>query len=296
MDITHIQAGIKDITPLVKRQFADEAKAQQFLATAYRIFTDPAMASCTVQSIKLAAYQAAELGLTPVNGQCYFVKYGTTCQMILGYRGMISLAQQAGIGGVQSRVVRQGDVFDYWHDANGGGFRHVPQAPRGAPVTHVWASCKDSTGHLNWVVITRDDIEWYRKRSKSSSGPWGTDFDAMAEKTAIRRLFNRIGMLPSKVQATVMRDEYLSTGAAVRVDVVAQHGQDVAEAVGAEVVETQAQAAPETQGADSLTAALELLQMSESIADVERTWNQYPLLQTNPTFKQAVSAAKDRLK
>ena len=48
--------------------------------------------------------------------------------------------------------------------------------------------------------MTKKEIDKIRERSKTSkSGPWVTDYAAMAEKTVIRKAFNR-GKLPRSVE------------------------------------------------------------------------------------------------
>jgi recombination protein RecT len=59
-----------------------------------------------------------------------------------------------------------------------------------ADLTHVYAVAKLEGGEPIFTVLTRNEIEKYRNRSRASkSGPWVTDFEAMALKTGIRRLF-----------------------------------------------------------------------------------------------------------
>ncbi|MEV8169625.1 recombinase RecT, partial [Microbacterium paraoxydans] len=53
-------------------------------------------------------------------------------------------------------------------------------------------------GGLAFVVLSPGDVERVRQRSKAkSSGPWRTDYDAMARKTAIRQLFK---LLPKSTE------------------------------------------------------------------------------------------------
>lgn len=48
--------------------------------------------------------------------------------------------------------------------------------------------------------MTKNEIDKIRERSKTSNfGPWVTDYAAMAEKTVIRKAFNR-GKLPRSVE------------------------------------------------------------------------------------------------
>ena len=51
----------------------------------------PALFDCSRESFLGAILQCSALGLEPGSalGHCYLIPYGKTCQLIIGYRGMI---------------------------------------------------------------------------------------------------------------------------------------------------------------------------------------------------------------
>src|SRR5258706_14645344 len=74
----------------------------------------PKLLNADRQSLLNAAMSAAWLGLEVdgVTGQAFFVPFANKAQLIIGYKGMNTLAARSGFT-VQGEVVRDGDAFDY---------------------------------------------------------------------------------------------------------------------------------------------------------------------------------------
>lgn len=179
---------------------------------------NPDLLKCTRESLILSIMQAAELGLEPGGalGEGYLIPYnnrvktdgGDTwvkqCQFIPGYRGLIALARRSGqIVSIEAHVVHEKDSFDCtlglepklehtpaWEDADPG------------PLKFVYAVAKLKDGGVQFDVMSRAAIEGIRQRSKSKdSGPWKTDYEEMARKTVIRRLFKYLPVSVELAQA-----------------------------------------------------------------------------------------------
>lgn len=150
----------------------------------------PALARCTPESFLGALLTASQLGLEPGPlGEAYLVPYGNVVTFIPGYRGLIKLAWQSGqLRNIDAHVVHDGDEFEYEYGLNPT-LRHKPtRGPRGK-VTDVYAVATFQNGGSAFVVMSIDDVEAIRKRSKASkNGPWVTDWAAMSKKTAIKQL------------------------------------------------------------------------------------------------------------
>lgn len=165
------------------------------------ITKNPALLRCSQASFAASVLQAAELGLEPSGalGHAYLVPYGTDCQLIISYKGMIALARRSGeIVSIEARAVYERDSFSlrFGIDAT---VEHVPylDGERG-PLKFVYAVAKLAGGGVQLDVMNRTEVEAIRNRSKAGkSGPWVTDFDEMAKKTVLRRLFK---MLPVSVE------------------------------------------------------------------------------------------------
>jgi recombination protein RecT len=147
-----------------------------------------------------ALMQAAQLGLEPgVMGGCYLIPYGKQVQFQLGYRGMIDLARRSGhVKTIYAMDVREADEFSLTFGVDGG-LRHAPclKGERGA-VMGYYAFAELEGGAYQYTYMTHAEVDRIRKTySKGTSGPWFTEFDEMAKKTVIKRLFK---MLPVSIE------------------------------------------------------------------------------------------------
>lgn len=177
------------------------------------IVSNPKIAECSTASIIGAVMQASILGFKPVNtlGQCYFVPYNKQIQFQIGYKGYISLARRSGeIKMIYAEVVREGDDFVYTMGLNPD-MKHKPKedGTEDRKLTHAYAVVHYKDGGYNFVVLTFKQIESYRKRSpmqRTLTGAWSTDYEAMAKKTAIRRLATYMP-LDTEVEETLATDD-----------------------------------------------------------------------------------------
>lgn len=175
------------------------------LAVQTELARTPALAKCDLGSLYQAIYQIAALGLLPggVLGLAYLIPYGSRCQLIVGYRGMVQLA--VGSGGARSiraGVVAAGDTFE-WADGLQPVLRHSPRssAPRAEDITHSYAIAELPDGGQAWVVLTRDDLEARRKAGASGKGrssPWDTHYHEMSKKSAVRALCKMLPLSPDR--------------------------------------------------------------------------------------------------
>ena len=200
-----LERSLPNIRDIAAKHLTPERLVKVVLGAASRT---PLILDCTPISVVKAVLQAAELGLEPGSslGEFWLVpfKNGKTGQRevqgIPGYRGLIALARRTGeIANLYAEVVYTKDDFtvelglehklvhkpEYDDDAYG-----EPQQ-----VKFVYAVAKFKDGSYQFVVLSRKQIEKLRRRSKASdSGPWVTDWEEMAKKTAIRRLAKSLPM------------------------------------------------------------------------------------------------------
>lgn len=172
----------------------------QFLKVALQAITrTPTLLECTPASFVLALRDAAEMGLMPSGllGEGYLVPYRNhgvmEAQFQAGYLGLVKLARQSGeVLDVESRVVRERDYLDIAY-GSGGHVIHRPwitgrdgeEDPGARQGAWFRAVLRDSADHIGWMSVA--EIESVRRRSKAAdSGPWVTDWEAMARKTVTR--------------------------------------------------------------------------------------------------------------
>lgn len=153
----------------------------------------PKLAKCDQGSFFNAMLTLSQLGLEPDGRNAHLIPFENRkagiveCQLIIDYKGLVKLIMQTGqVSRIHADVVREEDEFDY---DRGTVTKHKPnfRAARGK-VYAVYCIITMKDGTEKCEVMTRDDVEAIRKRSKSgSNGPWVTDWDEMAKKTVFRR-------------------------------------------------------------------------------------------------------------
>lgn len=243
-------ARVASKNPIINMLVSDRFKKQMALALPKSLTADrltrivltefrktPALLSCDRESLFGAVLQCAALGLEPGSalGHCYLLPYGKTCQLIIGYRGMIDLARRSGqILSLCAYCVHEADEFHYELGLHPD-VRHIPAATavRG-PVTYVYAVAALKDGGVQFEVLSRAEIEAVRKSSRAGTrGPWVDHWEEMAKKTVIRRLFK---YLPVSIEAA----------RATEIDEKADRGEAVTEQgwIDSNFVETGEEAAP----------------------------------------------------
>jgi len=194
-------AKLKELQQLAGRAMSAERLIKMFAMAASR---NPKLLHCTPISVLDAMTKCAELNLMPGTlGSVWLIPFDNRktgnceCQFILGYRGMMALARRSGdISTITAEVVKNGDEFEFEHGLESK-FRHRPRCINGASVTHVWAMAKFKDGSHQLVVMTKQEVDSIRGRSRASNfGPWQTDYEEMAKKTALRRLCKYLPLEP----------------------------------------------------------------------------------------------------
>lgn len=169
----------------------------QLAVSAYN--SEPKLAECSVVSVLSCVMKCAALGMEPSAvdglGRAYILPFfnrktgGTEATFILGYKGMLDLARRSGeLKSISARAVYEGDEFSYSYGLSED-LHHVPMH-QSDTLTYAYCVAHFKDGGHYFNVLSRKDIEAARKASKAgNSGPWVTNYDAMAIKTAVRRAF-----------------------------------------------------------------------------------------------------------
>lgn len=174
--------------------------------------TTKGLADCTPHSFLASIMQASQLGLevnSPL-GQAYLIPFRdnrsntTICTLIIGYQGYMDLARRSGlVSAIYAYPVFDGDVFAFEYGLNPK-LEHKPTR-KTQKLTDVYAVARLKDGEPIFTVLGLDDVEYYRRRSKAAnSGPWVTDYNAMALKTAIRRLYTWLPKSAEQARAQVL--------------------------------------------------------------------------------------------
>ena len=230
LKVTHPRLRILALLEEAKPRHMTAERMARIATTELR--KTPKLMACNPMSFLGAVIQCAQLGLEPGNalGHAYILPFekrakvngnwqtvDTEAQLIIGYRGMIDLARRSGqILSLSAQAVYQGDEFECVFGLDPS-LKHVPdfQNPdRSKPdlLQFVYAVAKLKDGGTQFQVMSRNEIAAIRSRSKAAeSGPWVTDFEAMALKTVIRRLFKYLPVSIEIARATQL-DEKADAG------------------------------------------------------------------------------------
>lgn len=218
------KALVEHCAPQLQAVMPKGFKAERLVQMAVAAYSrTPKLAQCSNTSILSCCLQCATLGMEPSSvdglGRAYILPYWNKntksyeAQFVLGKNGMIELARRSGeVKSIRTQCVYEDDDFEYWEDESGVHFSYRPNLDAVHDEKHmrlVFLSCHLKDGGLVLLVMSKPEIDAVRKRSQASNnGPWVTDYEAMAEKTVIRRAFNR-GMLPRSVEvaSAVSQDE-----------------------------------------------------------------------------------------
>jgi phage RecT family recombinase len=155
----------------------------------------PALLDCSQQSIINAAMSAACLGIEVdgVTGQGFLIPFAGRAQLVIGYKGMNTMAARSGFT-VNAGLVREGDSFDY-QLGSGGFVRHKPLLGNKGKIIAAWAIAS-APGRSDIIVppLSIDELMAVKAKSpgaRKADSPWNDPaigFPAMCEKTAKRRL------------------------------------------------------------------------------------------------------------
>lgn len=242
--------------------------ADRFVRVALTAITRiPKLAECDQASFFQCLLKLSQFGLEPDGYRAHLIPFENRkrnvveCQLIIDYKGLVELALRSGVvANIHADVIRDGDIFEY---SAGELSRHVPYFLRrdvGRPkeagdVYAVYARAKFRDGSEKCDVMSLDEIERTRKRSRASNnGPWITDWTEMAKKTVVRRLSKWLPLSPEYRDAVdadtdTERDEQEPTGALAVFDIPAAPAPEIEEGNGNGEQEPTTPAATRTQTA-----------------------------------------------
>lgn len=211
----NIQDLFKRMAPEIEKVLPKHIKSDHLLRVALtEIRKNPKLLECSSQSLLGALMLAAQLGLEPgILGHAYLIPYynsktrSTEVQFQIGYKGYIDLVRRSGeLQTLDVHEVCRNDEFEYEYGLTPKLMHRPALENRGDPYCY-YAIAKLKDGGFSYLVMSIQDVEKFRKRSKSpDSGPWVTDYDAMAKKTVIKQLAKYLP-LSTEIQTQIMQDE-----------------------------------------------------------------------------------------
>jgi recombination protein RecT len=186
-------------------------KAPGFISNVLQIVNqNKLLAKADPQTVLNAAATAATLDL-PINqslGRAWIVPYKGQAQFQIGYKGFIELAQRTG----QYKAITAITVYENQFE----GFNSLTEELQGdfskqgeGDKIGYAAYFRLLNGFEKTVFWTMEEVQKHGKRfSKAfTSGPWKTDFDAMAKKTVLKHALSNWGPLSIEMQTAMIADQ-----------------------------------------------------------------------------------------
>lgn len=170
------------------------------------------LAKADPRSILAAAATAASLDL-PINpslGKAWIVPYKGSAQFQLGYKGVIELAQRSGrMKFITMTPVYEGEIRKWNRFTE----TYEPGEKESDAVVGYFASFELLNGFKKSTYWTKDDVIRHAKRFSKSfgSGPWQTDFDAMACKTVLLSIMKTYAPMSIEMQQAMEADGQVVT-------------------------------------------------------------------------------------
>lgn len=148
----------------------------------------PKLAECTQESLMKCLLDLSAFGLEPDGRRAHLIPYKDQCTLVIDWKGLAELAMRSGIiAKLHADIVCENDEFEF---NLGEVTRHKIdfRKPRGEMYA-AYALAQTKTGEVFACVLSKDEVDSVRKRSRAgTSGPWVSDYNEMAKKTAFRRL------------------------------------------------------------------------------------------------------------
>lgn len=192
-------------------------EAAQLIRDAMTVLSqNPRLAECDSKSVLGALMTCAQLGLRPgVLGQAWVIPFKGKGQLVIGYQGLIALAQRSGdIASISARMVHEHDHFDYQFGLDDQLVHRPASGDRGDVIAY-YCVVKTKSGGVMWDVLSRADAEVHRDkfamardRSGAVIGPWRDHFDAMALKTIIMRVL-KLAPRSTELHTAIVADNSL---------------------------------------------------------------------------------------
>jgi recombination protein RecT len=203
---------VQSISSELQRMLPPAIPAEKFVRTVQTAITmNPDIAKCEKASVLNACMKAASDGLILDGREAALVVYKSkkktkengvdrdvyveTAQYMPMVAGIIKRARNSGeISRLNAFIRYENDEF---HRTLGVDPQiiHIPNDDNPGKIKGVYAVCKFKDGEIDFEYLPLHKIEQARSRSKSpDAGPWKTDYEEMAKKTAIRRLAKRLPM------------------------------------------------------------------------------------------------------
>ncbi len=225
----------------IKSLLGDKERAFRFLAASLIVGSDQALNQCSTDSVVGALVGIAQLDLNPDKniGHAYLVPYKGSCQLQVGYKGLIQLLYRAGWL-VKAYPVYLNDEFSISFDGWDNQVTFVPDIDNREDDDNNWVynnlrgvyviARNSETGDEYSDFVTKKLIEKTRLKSQNQKNPnkpehiWADWYAEMARKTAIKKLAKMLPLGDSKAMTAIAMDDKAQIGEKVDYKQTAEQG------------------------------------------------------------------------
>ena len=202
----------------VQQQFKNSLKenAGAFIASVLDLYvSDNYLQECDPNKVIMECLKAATLKL-PINKQLgfayvvpYKIKGEAIPQFQIGYRGYIQLAMRTG----QYRYLNAGAVYEGIEVKENllTGETTFEGTKTSDEIQGYFAYMELLNGFSKTIYMTKDEVmnhaKKYSRSFNSSGSAWQTHFDQMAQKTVIRALLSKYGILTTEMAYALTSDQ-----------------------------------------------------------------------------------------
>lgn len=198
--------------------------AQQFISSVVSaVQANPELAKCTNNSLLSAALLGHSLNLppSPQLGKMYFVPFKNTkagvteAQFMLSYKGYIELAMRSGqYQKIHVTDIREGELKGYDPIEDEYSFEPIMDIAKRneAPIIGYYGYFILTNGFKKALYWSKEKMDAHAKKYSASyrngwnTSLWKTDFDSMAQKTIIRQLISKYGIMSIEMQKAYQGD------------------------------------------------------------------------------------------
>lgn len=200
--LSTVQTLLKDFEDKFRSKLVGWMDTERFLSMALSaVISNPDILNCDPTSFLNTLKLCAERRLRPGSDRgIYMVPRRSKrtgkleCSAIVSYKALCDLARRGGILDIKAVIVRPGGKFR-WIEGSNPDLQYEPSLTPSTEVLFCYAIAWMDTGRSHFEVLSKHQIDSIRARAPArDAGPWVTDYDEMAKKTAIRRLCK---MLPA---------------------------------------------------------------------------------------------------
>ena len=201
-------------TPTIRAQIKNSLKENSgsFMSSMIDLYSgDSTLQKCDPEKVLLECVKAASLKLPLVKslGFAYVVPYKNVPTFVVGYKGLIQLAQRS----KQYLTINDGNVYEgeLVGQDKVSGMIDLSGERVSDTIIGYFAYFKLVNGFEKTLYMTHEEVEAWAKRYSTSFNsefsPWKKEFDKMARKTLLRRLIGTYGAMSPDMQMAISQDD-----------------------------------------------------------------------------------------